>query len=49
VSLLLSYDDILRNAGCIMRGNEVDYARGGLKVLEDFRSGKMGKICLDLI
>ena len=43
------YDDILRNAGCIMRGNEVDYARGGLKVLEDFRSGKMGKICLDLI
>jgi len=43
------YDDILRNSGCIMRGNEVDYTRGGFKVLEDFRSGKMGKICLDLI
>lgn len=43
------YDDILRNSGCIMRGNEVDYTRGGFKVLEDFRSGKMGKICLDLV
>jgi len=43
------YDDILRNSGCIMRGNEVDYTRGGFKVLEDFRSGKIGKICLDLI
>jgi len=43
------YDDILRNSGCIMRGNEVDYTRGGFKVLEDFRSGKTGKICLDII
>ena len=43
------YDDILRKSGCIMRGNEVDYTRGGFRVLEDFRSGKMGKICLDLM
>ena len=43
------YDEILRKSGCIMRGNEVNYTRGGFKVLEDFRSGKIGKICLDLI
>ncbi|MBQ3158585.1 MAG: ribosome biogenesis GTPase YlqF [Clostridia bacterium] len=42
------YDDILTRTGCIMRGKEIDYARGASKVLDDFRSGRMGKICLDL-
>lgn len=42
------YDEILKKTGCIMRGNEVDYTRGASKVLEDFRSGRTGKICLDL-
>ncbi len=41
------YDDILKRLGCLMRGAELDYDRGGTKVLEDFRSGRMGKICLD--
>lgn len=42
------YDDILRKSGCVMRGGEVDYLRGANKVLEDFRSGRLGKICLDI-
>lgn len=41
------YDDILRKSGCIMRGGEIDYERGGTKILEDFRSGRIGKIILD--
>ncbi|MBR2909233.1 MAG: ribosome biogenesis GTPase YlqF [Clostridia bacterium] len=42
------YDEILTKTGCIMRGKEIDYTRGASKVLEDFRSGRTGKICLDL-
>ena len=41
------YDDILKKSGCIMRGGEIDYERGGTKILEDFRSGRIGKITLD--
>lgn len=41
------YDDILKRLGCIMRGGELDYTKGAVKVLEDFRSGRMGQICLD--
>ena len=40
------YDEILRKVGCI-RGGEVDYNRGAVKILDDFRSGRIGKICLD--
>lgn len=41
------YDEILRKVGCIIRGGEVDYNRGAVKILDDFRSGRIGKICLD--
>lgn len=43
------YDDILRKMGCLIRGGEVDYNRGAIKILDDFRSGRIGKICLDNI
>ena len=42
------YDDILIKTGCIMHGGEVDYTRGASKILDDFRSGRIGKICLDV-
>lgn len=42
------YDEILTKSGCMMRGGEVDYTRGASKILDDFRSGRIGKICLDL-
>lgn len=43
------YDDILRKMGCLIRGGDVDYNRGATKILDDFRSGRIGKICLDNI
>lgn len=43
------YDEILTKSGCIMRGGVVDYSRGASKILEDFRSGRLGQICIDLI
>lgn len=43
------YDDILRKMGCLIRGGEVDYNRGAVKILDDFRSGRIGKIYLDNI
>lgn len=43
------YDEILRKMGCLVRGGDVDYNRGATKILEDFRSGRIGKICLDKI
>ena len=41
------YEDILKKMGCIIRGGEVDYHRGATKLIDDFRSGRIGKICLD--
>lgn len=43
------YDEILKKMGCLIRGGEVDYNRGATKILDDFRSGRIGKICLDNI
>lgn len=41
------YDEVLKKMGAIMRGGEVDYEKGGKKILEDFRSGRLGKVSLD--
>ncbi len=41
------YDDILKKLGCLQKGGVLDYDKGAVKVLEDFRSGRLGKICLD--
>lgn len=43
------YDEILKKMGCLIRGGEVDYNRGATKLLDDFRSGRIGKICLNNI
>ena len=42
------YDQILKNCGLLSKGGVVDYTKGAVRVLEDFRSGRIGKICLDL-
>lgn len=44
---IVIYDEILKKMGCLIRGGEVDYNRGATKILDDFRSGRIGKICLD--
>ena len=43
------YDKICINRGWILRKNEIDYERAGKGILDDFRSGKLGKITLDKI
>lgn len=42
---------IARNRNCVKKGNELDYSKAASLVLEEFRSGKLGKItleCLDI-
>lgn len=33
--------------GFLLRGNEFDYERGERALIDDFRKGKLGKLCLD--
>ena len=39
--------DIARRKGCIMKGNMPDFDRTCIAVIDDFRKGRLGKICLD--
>ena len=41
------YDQICEKRGFIMRRGEIDYHRAGKTFVDDFRSGKLGKITLD--
>ncbi len=53
----ISYDDnttdleilelIGKKRGCIIKGGEIDLERAGRLLLGDFRTGKLGKICLE--
>lgn len=38
-----------KKRGCLIKGGEIDYDRSAKLLLTDFRSGKLGKICLDKI
>lgn len=40
-------EKITLNRGCIKKGNEVDYAKAAALVLDEFRTGKLGKISLE--
>ena len=40
-------EKIALNRGCIKKGNEVDYAKAAALVLDEFRTGKLGKISLE--
>lgn len=42
-------DAIARKRGFIQRGNEIDYLRTANTVLDEFRSGKLGKITLEKV
>lgn len=41
------FEDICLKRGFISRGREVDYERGAIGILDDFRKGRIGKITLD--
>ena len=45
--LIEIYNGFCRKRGFILRGGDVDYLRAGKGFLDDFRSGRVGKITLD--
>ena len=42
------FDEICLKRGFISRGKEIDYERGAIGILDDFRKGRLGKISLDI-
>ena len=44
---LSMYETLCKRRGFILRGGEFDYERGAKALLDDFRKGRIGKICLE--
>lgn len=40
-------ENIAKNRGLVLKGNNVDYERTGLAIINDFRQGRIGKITLE--
>ena len=40
-------EDVARRRSCLMKGGELDIARAAAMVLDDFRSGKLGRVTLE--
>ncbi len=41
------YEALCRRRGFILRGGEFDYERGAKALIDDFRKGRIGKMCLE--
>lgn len=41
------YEEICKNRGYLLRGGQFDYERCASCVIDDFRKGRIGKICLE--
>ena len=41
------YEALCKRRGFILRGGEYDYERGAKALIDDFRKGRLGKICLE--
>lgn len=41
--------DIANNRNCVLKGGEADYSKACALVIDDFRSGKLGKITLEWV
>lgn len=39
--------DIAQNRNCVKKGNELDYGKAAALVIDEFRSGRLGKITLE--
>ena len=44
---LKKYEKVCRRRGFLLRGGEYDYERCAKAVVDDFRKGRIGKICLE--
>lgn len=42
-------DDVASRLGCISKGGEFDYERAGKLLLDDFRSGRLGRMSLEKV
>lgn len=40
-------EQVARNRNCVKRGNELDYSKAAALVIDEFRSGRLGKITLE--
>lgn len=40
-------EQVARNRNCVQKGNELDYSKAALLVIDEFRSGRLGKITLE--
>lgn len=40
--------EIAKNRGCLLKGQELDYTKAASVLLDDFRSGRIGRITLEL-
>ena len=38
---------IARNRGCLLKGNELDYEKAAIILLDEFRNGKLGRISIE--
>lgn len=41
------YEALCRRRGFILRGGEYDYERGAKALVDDFRKGRIGKVCME--
>ena len=44
---LAMYEQVCKRRGFIFKGGEFDYERGAKAIVDDFRKGRIGKICLE--
>ncbi len=44
---LPAFDEIARLRACLKKGGEIDYVRAARLILDDFRSGRLGRITLE--
>ncbi|MBQ2702146.1 MAG: 50S ribosome-binding GTPase, partial [Clostridia bacterium] len=43
------YEAVCRRRGFMLKGGEFDYERGAKAIVDDFRKGRMGKLCLESV
>ena len=41
------YEALCRRRGFVLKGGEFDYERGAKALIDDFRKGRVGKVCLE--
>lgn len=43
----VNLEEIARNRGCLLKGNELDYEKASIILLDEFRNGKLGRISVE--